>query len=181
MDRNLGATQVATSIDDAAAYGDLYQWGRGTDGHQISTSATTTTLSSSDSPGNSSFIINSTEPRDWRSQSNSDLWQGVNGANNPCPSGFRIPTESEWVAERGTWTSATTAGALNSVLKLTAGGARWSNDGVVYNTGFWGYYWSSTVDAAVASESSAIFLSSMEVTVFSLNRGTGASVRCIKD
>jgi hypothetical protein len=28
MDRNLGATQVATSSTDAAAYGDLYQWCR---------------------------------------------------------------------------------------------------------------------------------------------------------
>ena len=34
MDRNLGATQVATSLTDYLAYGDLYQWGRGTDGHE---------------------------------------------------------------------------------------------------------------------------------------------------
>ena len=27
MDKNLGATQVATSSTDAASYGDLYQWG----------------------------------------------------------------------------------------------------------------------------------------------------------
>ncbi|MCX8486231.1 MAG: hypothetical protein ORN53_03470, partial [Crocinitomicaceae bacterium] len=32
MDRNLGASQVATSSNDAASYGDLYQWGRATDG-----------------------------------------------------------------------------------------------------------------------------------------------------
>ena len=34
MDRNLGATQVATSSIDEAGYGDLYQWGRRKDGHQ---------------------------------------------------------------------------------------------------------------------------------------------------
>jgi len=34
MDRNLGASQVATSSTDAAAYGDLYQWGRAADGHE---------------------------------------------------------------------------------------------------------------------------------------------------
>lgn len=28
MDRNLGASSVATSSNDAEAYGDLYQWGR---------------------------------------------------------------------------------------------------------------------------------------------------------
>ena len=32
MDRNLGASQVATSSTDAASYGDLYQWGRAADG-----------------------------------------------------------------------------------------------------------------------------------------------------
>jgi hypothetical protein len=34
MDRNLGASRVATSVSDTLAYGDLYQWGRGTDGHE---------------------------------------------------------------------------------------------------------------------------------------------------
>lgn len=33
MDRNLGASQVATSSTDANSYGDLYQWGRAKDGH----------------------------------------------------------------------------------------------------------------------------------------------------
>jgi len=33
MDRNLGATQVATSSTDENSYGDLYQWGRRADGH----------------------------------------------------------------------------------------------------------------------------------------------------
>tara|TARA_B110000090_G_scaffold89704_1_gene101755 strand:- start:8070 stop:8588 length:519 start_codon:yes stop_codon:yes gene_type:complete len=35
MDRNLGATQVATSSTDHLAYGNLYQWGRALDGHQV--------------------------------------------------------------------------------------------------------------------------------------------------
>jgi len=60
MDRNLGATQVATSSTDAASYGDLYQWGRRSDGHQCRTSATTATLSSTDTPAHGNFItINS--------------------------------------------------------------------------------------------------------------------------
>ncbi|MDO5968527.1 hypothetical protein Q4Q35_01790, partial [Flavivirga aquimarina] len=41
MDRNLGASQVATSSNDADAYGDLYQWGRAADGHESRTSSTT--------------------------------------------------------------------------------------------------------------------------------------------
>lgn len=95
MDRNLGATQVATSITDAASYGDLYQWGRGADGHQIRTSATTTSLSSADAPGNGNFI-KAGPPYDWRNPQKDILWQGVNGVNNPCPSGHQLPTDTEW-------------------------------------------------------------------------------------
>jgi hypothetical protein len=57
MDRNLGASQVATSSTDANSYGDLYQWGRRADGHQCRTSPTTSTLSSTDQPGHGKFIL----------------------------------------------------------------------------------------------------------------------------
>lgn len=62
LDRNLGATQVATSPTDAASYGDLYQWGRNADGHQIRTSGITTTQSSSFFTSNGLFVTNSTSP-----------------------------------------------------------------------------------------------------------------------
>lgn len=57
MDRNLGATRAATSSTDAASYGDLYQWERGADGHQLRNSIIITTLSNSDQPGHSMFIL----------------------------------------------------------------------------------------------------------------------------
>lgn len=41
MDRNLDATQEATSSRDVASYGYLYQWGRLSDGHQKRSSPTT--------------------------------------------------------------------------------------------------------------------------------------------
>jgi len=107
MDRNLGANEVATSITDAAAYGDLYQWGRAADGHQLRTSTTTSTLSTSDTPGNALFIISGGGggAQDWRTPANDNLWQGVNGINNPCPAGYRLPTYAELVSERSTWSS----------------------------------------------------------------------------
>lgn len=49
MDRNLGATRAATSSTDNGSYGHYYQWGRDADKHQIRTSTSTTTLSSTDS------------------------------------------------------------------------------------------------------------------------------------
>jgi hypothetical protein len=181
MDKNLGAINVPSSNTDPHGYGDLYQWGRGTDGHQVRTSTTTTTLSTSDIPGYPEFIINLTNSRDWRSPSNPNLWQGVSGTNNPCPSGFRIPTESEWVAELGTWTSANTTGAFNSVLKLTPEGGRLSNDAVLYDIGTNGYYWSSTRDAALSSDSKILYFKNIEASMYSVKRENGASVRCIKD
>ena len=93
MDRNLGATQVATTTTDQASYGDLYQWGRRADGHQCRTSPTTVTLSSVDQPAHGDFILAPNAPYDWRSPQNANLWQGVNGVNNPCPSGYRLPTD----------------------------------------------------------------------------------------
>lgn len=35
MDRNLGASRVATASNDRMAYGHLFQWGRPADGHQL--------------------------------------------------------------------------------------------------------------------------------------------------
>src|SRR5574344_2515705 len=73
MDRNLGASQVATSSTDEAAYGDLYQWGRAADGHESRTSSTSTTLATSDTPGHGDFITSNSTPYDWRSPQNFDL------------------------------------------------------------------------------------------------------------
>jgi uncharacterized protein (TIGR02145 family) len=180
MDRNLGATQVATSSTDAAAYGDLYQWGRGADGHQIRTSATTTTLSSSNQPGNGSFILepSNSSPYDWRSPQNTNLWQGVAGVNNPCPSGFRLPTAAELDAERLSWTSNDAVGAFASPLKLTKGGYRNFTDGSIAGLGSSGYYWSSTVNS---TDSRSLTIGSVAVVTSFDRRAYGNSVRCIKD
>jgi len=178
MDRNLGATQVATSSTDVAAYGDLYQWGRGTDGHQIRTSGTTTTLSSTDNPGNGNFILAPSSPNDWRSPQNTNLWQGVSGVNNPCPSGYRLPTEVELDNERASWSSQNSAGAYASPLKLTVAGYHFYIDGSLGYVGFYGYYWSSTVGSTY---SRYLYFGSSVVSVNSSGRARGLSVRCIKD
>jgi uncharacterized protein (TIGR02145 family) len=178
MDRNLGATQVATSSTDTNAYGDLYQWGRGSDGHQCRTSQTTSTLSSVDQPGNASFIINPNAPDDWRSPQNVNLWQGVNGVNNPCPSGYRLPTSTELEAERLSWSSNNSAGAFSSPLKLPLAGYRLSTNGSFSFVGSKGFYWSSIVNNTRSL--SLDFLGSL-ASVNGNFRAHGFSVRCIKN
>jgi uncharacterized protein (TIGR02145 family) len=178
MDRNLGASQVATSSTDASAYGDLYQWGRGADGHQIRASGTTATLATSDTPGHGDFITIGSSPFDWRSPQNDNLWQGVSGINNPCPSGYRLPTEAEWEAERASWSSNNAAGAFASPLKLPLAGYRGNSDGSLISVGTVGYYWSSTVSST--SSRRLGFVSSF-ASMHTGNRAIGYSVRCLKD
>jgi len=176
MDRNLGASRAATSMTDEQAYGDLYQWGRDADGHQNRNSSTTTTLSNSDQPGNGRFISASDSPYDWRRPQNNNLWQGVNGINNPCPSGYRLPTETEWEEEIDSWISADSAGAFASSLKLPLAGVRFFNGDLLGG----GSYWSGTADG---TDSQALYFWGDDNDAFMDNgvRAFGYSVRCLKD
>jgi hypothetical protein len=178
MDRNLGAAQAATSSTDGNAYGDLYQWGRKSDGHQCRTSATTTVLSSTDQPANGSFILAPNSPGDWRSPQNDNLWQGVGGINNPCPSGYRLPTDAELEAERLTWGTNNAAGAFASPLKLPLAGYRVGTSGSLSIGGAAGSYWSSTVNGV---NSPGLNFNSGNANMGSSSRASGISVRCLKD
>jgi hypothetical protein len=184
LDRNLGASEVATAYNDSNAYGDLFQWGRLDDGHQTRTSIATTGLSGSDNPGNSNFLVGMGDPYDWRSPQgsgcggNSCLWQGVSGVNNPCPSGWRIPTATELDTERASWSSQDYYGAFASPLKLTAGGYRSYVGGGILSVGGGGggVYWNSTVSGTYAGY--LVFESSYASMVY-YYRAYGYSVRCI--
>ena len=183
MDRNLGASQVATSSTDANAYGDLYQWGRAADGHESRTSATTSTNATSAVPNDGNawdgfFITEVSSPYDWLTPQDDNLWQGVSGTNNPCPSGYRLPTEAEWEAERTSWSSNNAAEAFASPLKLPVAGNRDGSNGSLVNVGSFGYYWSSTVDG---SNSRSLYFNSSFAYMFSNLRADGSSVRCLKD
>ncbi len=178
MDRNLGATRAATSSTDAEAYGDLYQWGRAADGHQKRTSGTTSTLSNSDTPGHGDFITSTSGANwDWRSPQNTNLWQGVNGTNNPCPAGYRLPTEAELNAERQSWSSNNAAGAFASPLKLPVAGLRYLSLGSLNFVGSSGHYWSSSVDGTLSRRLRFGSVANMS----SDSRAVGCSVRCLKD
>ena len=168
LDRNLGASQEATKIN-GTDYGDLFQWGRAADGHQLRESTTTTTLSSTDTPGHDKFILSQDNfPYDWRNSKNDNLWQGVNGVNNPCPTGWRVPTKEEWEIEIGLT-------KVGSMLNLPSAGYRSEINGNISYSG--GYYWSSTV---VDDPNNAWRMqtgSGMQPS----RRADGFSVRCIKD
>lgn len=178
MDRNLGASRVATGSVDSFAYGHLYQWGRVADGHEYRTSFTSSILSTTDFPGHSLFITSSTAPYDWRNPQNDTLWQSASGSNNPCPPGFRIPTQAEWQTELDSWSSNNAAGAFASPLKLVLAGYRVTT-GTINQAGLAGYYWSSTLDSYLSRP--VIFWGSSASSSNPFARAHGMSVRCIKD
>ena len=178
LDRNLGAAQVPASVSDASGYGDLFQWGRLADGHQLRTSTTTSTLSSTDAPGNALFITTNGGNYDWRSSSNDNLWQGVNGTNNVCPTGFRIPTVAEFAGERGTYSSGNNGiSAYASPLKLPYAGYRLF-DGSITSEGSQGFYWTSNFDG---TNSTTEYYQSGSLGELNFGRAIGASVRCIRN
>lgn len=192
MDRNLDAQKIAESIDDTASFGGLFQWGRFADGHQCRNSETIITSNSSSNgtlvttavpnAGNiwdGKFIRSFKSTGNWFAPADDNLWQGVSGVNNPCPSGgFRVPTKAEWSAERATWSEDNRDGAFGSPLKLPPGGSR-NNQGDFFDSvGSNAYYWASTIEG---DESQSIRALSSFVSEQTGVRALGFSIRCIKD
>lgn len=178
MDRNLGASQVAQSSTDALAYGDLYQWGRRADGHQCRYSPASGDISTTAQPANGDFILPGNTPYNWLSNANDDLWMGVNAINNPCPTGYRLPTVVELNQEKSSWTTNNASGAISSSLHFALAGSRDVYTGAFSNLGGVGYYWSSDVNG-VDAQALSIGASNADITF--VQRGVGMSVRCIKD
>jgi hypothetical protein len=175
MDRNLGASQVATSTTDVAAFGALYQWGRNTDGHQLRTSSQIAGPVNSGNEG-LNFITSGSSPFDWLSISDDTRWSAPSkGIHDPCPIGFRVPTESEFNNEVSMWSSQNAAGGFASPLKIPISGSRNSNG--TFNNNF-GYYWTATT---IAQNAVFLFITNGGASHFSAQRAGAYSVRCIKE
>lgn len=156
---NFNPTQQAISHDDYKAYGSLFQWQRPADGHELitwtsatagNTSSSTTVLSSNSNwtAGHSNFIINRNYPFSWVraqinvSSNNKNLWQ-TNGANNPCPNGFHVPSKSDW-NELTTALGADKSSyfwAKQTPLHLPSAGWRHATSDL-RSTSTYGWYWS---------------------------------------
>ena len=188
MDRNLGASRAAQSSTDEEAFGDLYQWGRSSDGHQCRNSETQYGSVNTDNPGSLWIIASQQEGSNysWRIPINLNLWQGVDGINNPCPNGFRLPTQTEFEEEKGSWGSnnQNTGGAWNNTpLKLPASGRRGGRNAGEgagnIQSGNATLYWISGWDTGPAIRS--FQLSGTNANFTPTSSDFGAAVRCIKD
>ncbi len=174
MDRNLGATQAATAYNDAAAAGDMYQWGRAKDGHESRTSSTTTTKAESEDPGHGDFILIT----DWTDRDPNALWP--TGLNDPCPTGYRVPTEAEFQAEVDNFTTENQIGAFEA-LKLPITDFRFASNGL-FILPLGGYYWSSTLSNLSTGGKLIRSLDFQESVSFQNNNlGSALAIRCIKE
>jgi hypothetical protein len=185
LDRNLGAARVCTSFNDTACYGDYYQWGRNFDGHQDSTSATTSIQAADVNSAGTNFITSGLINNfDWANtaDSNGSLrssnWSKIDGSS-VCPVGFRVPNRTELEAETINSGVTDRNTAFLSFLKLPSAGFRISFDGIARDVGFSGYVYSSQSNNS--NRAFQLYLSLNQAAISLGGAAGGASVRCLKN
>lgn len=172
LQQNLGSIRVATSITDAQSFGDLYQWGRWTDGHEKRIPLFSRTITSSDpNPNNPAGLIKAwgtnvnpyyygEDYQWWVSGSFSDKWTAAKPldvtnqlACDPCRvllgGTWRLPTESEWLSVLNN-VSKTLVAIVNaetgyeSWLRIPLGGYRDNLTTTIYSASEITYLWTSS-------------------------------------
>jgi hypothetical protein len=192
LDRNIGATEICSmkrdeftsdsdyEVSQSGCFGGYYQWGRETDGHQLSTSLTTTTLKSNITGNDGRFVLNddSSTYYDWLNkdvdgQDRLEDWQSIDGSSI-CPIGFKVPNGADLEAE------AANINNFINVLKFPVSGFRSKNVNSIYGKGSYGSLWTTNS----VYEKYPLSYNYNEDSGYGLSNGsdraTGRMVRCIK-
>jgi uncharacterized protein (TIGR02145 family) len=194
LQQNLGSPQVAINRNDAASFGDYFQWGRWDDGHQAANSPAVTGSVALQNPshipaGNPNFIKGTTTAAWWATGGNSsNTWSGTvattTNGKDPCANigpGWHLPTAAEWITVRDAEYISDAVSAFDSRLKLTESGYRASANAMMTPAYVdFGYYWTST--AGGNNTGSAFFFDgAYNTSISATERGNGFNCRCVKD
>jgi uncharacterized protein (TIGR02145 family) len=207
MCHNLGAdysldpfTYVAGTdgTGEDGTLGWLFQWGRPADGHQIRNSNTTTTLSASNPPEHGDFIVASP---DWLASGSINARWGdgtgnenlPKGDNDPCPAGWKVPSQPHWSAiftgsTKDTPPATATANVwkwngdgfmIGNGLYLPVNGVREESTGNVTALEDQGYYWTASGTPDVNRQSALHFMGHMVNPHAWAVRARAHAIRCI--
>jgi uncharacterized protein (TIGR02145 family) len=201
LSHNLGAD---TSLDPhtpvVGLQGGYVQWGKPGPSNWLGAAndgangfAAAPTASAANDAAISGWSRSAASTGSWNADENSPIKVT---ANDPCPTGYRVPTRNEWVAVKtnntvsrtGTFVnSATNYGAAlhygpdasTKVLTLPAAGFHHNSDGSLMNRGSYGYYWSSK---EISSNAYFFYFTSSSVNpAYNFSRANSFSVRCIAE
>ncbi|MYY25984.1 fibrobacter succinogenes major paralogous domain-containing protein [Elizabethkingia anophelis] len=202
MCQNLGATPgISPFSPEAGNQGAKYQWGYMPNNPNVSDNKY---LTQSDDQTYSSLPSNiigwNQTPAPDNSWNNGTELTPVKGDYDPCPSGFRVPTQTEWqavidnntVERTDSWNGQdiykaalyfTTPSKVRTLM-LPAAGYRDPADGLMEFRSYGGEYWSSThtpdnIAENIKDMAHAIHFSVSELLEYSDKRSYGFSVRCI--
>ncbi|MGB1315395.1 MAG: FISUMP domain-containing protein [Chitinophagales bacterium] len=181
MCHNLGADEsLDPNVPVQGIHGNYYQWGR------------STVVADASTPAGAISGWNTTNAP------NGAWSDATKTATDPCPSGYRVPTNAQWtgVANAALNTQSNTGSFANSAtnfgsakhfgpdastktLTLPAAGYRSYSNGTLNTRGYNGRYWSSTENSSTRAHY-LNFVSSTATTTSSL-RANGFSVRCVSE
>jgi hypothetical protein len=101
----------------------------------------------------------------------------LKGTNDPCPTGYRVPSQAELTDLKNSFSPQSAEGAFLSPLKMPVAGIRSALSGLLEVPGSFGDYWSSTSSGF----NNAIYLKFFTgfTELYPNYRAYGFSVRCI--
>ncbi len=207
LDRNVGATRVAQSINDDQAYGYYFQWGRPKDGHEQLDLANTNRYSGqatgiTGGPWDGKFVT--ATPSNWTATPIYRQWDVLGtGSYEVCPTGFGVITAEgrttiridinlnnptlEQDPSQSSQKKFTALSFFNSIYKIPASGYRSGTNGTYVDRGVTPYLWTVNFDEdPLATPPSSSIVMRPDPTIFqsdpnaSFPKKSGIPVRCAK-